>query len=491
MLPVSVDVGPMLLSLLPEIGLVVLAVLVLSLDIGTRRSNSGRSLLGWVTAGGLLLIGVLAVIFARPGDAPQSYWGDMLRLDNAGFLFRMLFLTGAALTVLFAMESDAVRERGEFYILLLVSTLGMCLMASATDLILLYLAIETTSIPLYVLAGFVTADQKSVESGIKYLLFGAMTSAIMLFGFSFLYGFTGTTNIAAIATALNPSSTTIPLVAVVAVLMLVLVGFGFKISAVPFHFWAPDVYEGAPTPVAGFLSTASKAAGFAVLLRVMFVAFPGYSTLWTIMAAVLATASMFVGNLLALAQKNLKRLLAYSSIAQAGYILIGVAAGTSFGASAAVYYLMSYLVTNLAAFGIVTVVGRVVGSDEISAYAGLSRRSPGLALALLVALLSLGGIPPFAGFFGKLLVFGAALQEGLLWLALVGILNSIIGLYYYLTVLKVVYLYRSEDEAKPLPGVPGWKAALILCLVGIITLGVVIAPFYSLATGAATAIMVP
>ena len=487
-MPTSVDIGPMLLALLPEIGLVVLAVLILGLDIATRRQPD-RSLLGWVTAGGLVLIGVLAVIFAKPGATPQSYWGDMLRLDNAGFLFRILFLSGAALTVLFAMESESVRERGEFYILLLISTLGMCLMASATDLILLYLAIETTSIPLYALAGFVTVDQKSVEAGIKYLLFGAMASAVMLFGFSFLYGFTGTTNIAGIAQ--NLSSAGIPIFAVVAVLMLVLVGFGFKISAVPFHFWAPDVYEGSPTPVAGFLSTASKAAGFAVLLRVMFVAFPGYSSIWTILAAVLATASMFVGNLLALAQKNIKRLLAYSSIAQAGYILIGVAAGTPFGASGAVYYLMAYLVTNLAAFGIVTVVGRVVGSDEISAYAGLSRRAPGLALALLVALLSLGGIPPFAGFFGKLLVFGSAIQEGMIWLALVGILNSVIGLYYYLMVLKVVYLYRSEDEAKPLSSVPGWKVALILCLVGVVTLGVVIAPFYNLSTAAATAFMTP
>jgi NADH-quinone oxidoreductase subunit N len=220
---------------------------------------------------------------------------------------------------------------------------------------------------------------------------------------------------------------------------------------------------------------------------VMFVAFPGYSSIWTIIVAIMATASMFVGNLLALTQKNLKRLLAYSSIAQAGYILIGVAADTQFGASGAVYYLMAYLVTNLAAFGIVTVVGRVIGSDEISAYAGLNRRSPGLALALSAALLSLGGIPPFAGFFVKLLVFGAAIQQGMLWLALVGILNSIIALYYYLTVLKVVYTYRSEEEARPMLSVPGWKVALVLCLVGIVTLGVVMAPFYNLSTAAATA----
>ncbi len=193
---------------------------------------------------------------------------------------------------------------------------------------------------------------------------------------------------------------------------------------------------------------------------------------------------MFVGNLLALAQKNIKRLLAYSSIAQAGYILIGVAANTEFGTTASIYYLMSYLVTNLAAFGIVALIGRVTGSDEISSYAGLSRRSPALALALLVALLSLGGIPPFAGFFGKLLVFGSAIQAGQVWLAVVGIINSVIGLYYYLMVLKVVYLYRSEDESKPILAISGWKVAMAVCLVGIIALGVVFGPFYNLSVQA-------
>ncbi len=477
-----------ILGILPEIGLLVLAFVVVVLD-QVRRRRRTRNILGWVTAAGLVVIGVLAAFFSQPGATPVEMWGGMLRLDSAGFLFRMLFLAGAALTVLFAMESEILREKGEFYILLLISTLGMCLMSSATDLIMLYLAIETTSIPLYILAGFVTVDQKSVESGIKYLLFGAMTSAVMLFGFSYLYGFTGTTNIASIAQSISQQISGSPEKPVffVAALMLVLVGFGFKISAVPFHFWAPDVYEGSPTPVAGFLSTASKAAGFAVLLRVLFGAFPNLASIWTILIAILATASMFVGNLLALAQKNIKRLLAYSSIAQAGYILIGVAANSQFGASGAVYYLMAYLVTNLAAFGIVTVVGRVIGSDEISAYAGLSRRSPGLALALLISFLSLGGIPPFAGFFGKLLVFGSAIQQGMLWLALVGIANSVIGLYYYLTVLKVVYLYRSEDEAQPVLSVPGWKVALVLTIVGVITLGVLLSPWYNLSTATATA----
>ncbi len=478
------QIFPMVQAIIPEIGLLVLAVVVLVLDLATR-GKQGRNFLGWVTAGGLVVIAVLAVALSQPAAAPVVIWGGMLSFDHGGFLFRMLFLTGAAMTALFAMESEPVRERGEFYVLVLVSTLGMSLMASATDLIMLYLAIETTSIPLYVLAGFVTVDQKSVESGIKYLLYGAMTSAVMLFGFSFLYGFSGSTNIASIAQALTAGG--VPINAAIAALVMILVGFGFKISAVPFHFWAPDVYEGSPTPVAGFLSTASKAAGFAVLLRVMWVAFPSLASIWSILVAILATASMLVGNLLALAQKNIKRLLAYSSIAQAGYILIGIAADTQYGAAGAVYYLMAYLVTNLAAFGIVTVVGRAVGSDEISAYAGLSRRSPGLALALLAAFLSLGGIPPFAGFFAKFLVFGAAIQQGMLWLAIVGILNAIIGLYYYLTVLKVVYVYRSEDEARPLTSVPGWKVALVVCLVGIVTLGVVIAPFYSLSTAAASA----
>jgi NADH-quinone oxidoreductase subunit N len=368
----------------------------------------------------------------------------------------------------------------------------MDLMASAADLIMLYLAVETTSIPLYVMAGFFTHDPKSVESGLKYILFGAMTSAIMLYGFSLLYGFTGTTQIYQLGNLLLNGK--VPLFAQVMAIMLVLVGFGFKISAVPFHFWAPDVYEGSPTPVAGFLSTTSKAAGFAVLLRVMIAVFPPQavspspSQAFTVIVATLAVVSMFVGNLLALAQRNIKRLLAYSSIAQAGYILVGVAANSALGTSSAVYYLMAYLLTNLAAFGIVTIVGKTVGSDELSAYAGLSRRSPGLALALLVCMLSLGGIPPFAGFFAKVWVFGAAVQSGLVWLALLGFINSMIALYYYLVVLKVVYLYRSDEDSKPVGMPVTWKVALIVCIAGVVVLGTIFSPWYGAASSAAAAL---
>ncbi len=474
----------MILAILPEIGLVILAAILLTLDLLWRDERVQR--LAWFTAAGLALIMAVSVLYSQPGDKPLLIWGGMLRLDMTGFVFRMMFLAAAALTSLFATQYESLSRRGEFYVLLLVSTLGMSLMASSADIIMLYLAIETTSIPLYVLAGFLIGDKRSVEAGIKYLLFGAMSSAVMLYGLSLLFGFTGTTSLYDLAASLVTSQ--VPQLLIYAVIALVLVGFGFKVSAVPFHFWAPDVYEGGPTPVAGFLSTASKAAGFAVLLRVMQVAFPDQTAFWTTVIAVLATLSMLVGNYLALAQKSVKRLLAYSSIAQAGYMLIGVAAGTPFGTTGAIYYLMAYLVTNLAAFAIVTIVEGKVGSDELPAFAGLSRRAPGLALAMLVAMLSLGGIPPLAGFFGKLLVFAAAVEANLIWLVLVGIFNAVVGLYYYLTVLKVIYLNRAEDES-PIRGISvSWRLALIVSIIGIVVLGFWFAPWYQWAQGATGAI---
>jgi NADH-quinone oxidoreductase subunit N len=476
----------MILAILPEIGLLVLVGVVLVVDIFLRKENS--RILGWVTLVGLVVIALMSLLFSTPPAEPQLIWGGMLRADSAGFVFRLIFLSGAALTTLFVLENPEVGQRGEFYILLLVSTLGMNLMAASADLIMLYLAVETTSIPLYVMAGFVTRDQKSVESGMKYLLFGAMTSAVMLYGFSLLYGFTGTTQIYEQAALLRTGE--LPVISVMVAALLVLAGFSFKISAVPFHFWAPDVYEGAPTPVAGFLSTASKAAGFIVLLRVLLGVFPDMLPYWSLTLGIMATASMFVGNFLALAQKNIKRMLAYSSIAQAGYILIGVAAGSQLGSTGATYYLMAYLVTNLAAFGVVAVVGSKLGSDEISAYAGLSRRSPGLALVMLAALLSLGGIPPFAGFIGKLLVLAAAVEVNLIWLALVGVINSIIALYYYLNVLKVIYVGRSEGDEQALSFDRTWTTALLICAVGVVVLGVIIAPWYGWSFGAAQTLII-
>lgn len=474
----------MVLAILPQILLLFLAVIILILDL--ILSERGRYNLGWVTAGGLVLIIGVSLFAARPGPEPRLIWGGMLRQDWMGFFFLIMFLFAAAITALFSVGLPRVGNRGEFYFLMLVSTLGMSLMAASADLIMLYLAIETTSIPLYVLAGFLKQDDKSTESGFKYLIFGAMTSAVMLYGFSLLYGFTGTTNIYTLGQDAQMGELSVWVL--LGTSLLVLVGFGFKISAVPLHFWAPDVYEGAPALVAGFLSTASKAAGFAVLVRVMFAAFPEILPYWGAVIAAISVATMTLGNAIALAQKNIKRLLAYSSIAHAGYALIGIAVISQQGVSSMVFYLFVYIITNLAAFGIVMTFGRIAGSDEISAYAGLSRRSPWLAIAILIAFLSLAGMPPFGGFFAKFVVFAAAVEANLVWLAIIGVINAIIGLYYYLTVLKVVYLYRSEDEDKPLPISRSYSIALILLVIGIILVGTVMAPWFGITSSATAAI---
>jgi NADH-quinone oxidoreductase subunit N len=336
---------------------------------------------------------------------------------------------------------------------------------------------------MYVLAGFLLDDKKSTEAGFKYLLFGAMTSAIFLYGLSLVYGFSGTTQIEGMRSyfgTFNPVS--------LGVLFLVVVGLGFKISLVPFQFWAPDTYEGAPTPISGFLSTASKAAGFAVLIRLFITAFPQIAIDWQMLLAILAVLTMTFGNLVALAQTNIKRLLAYSSIAHAGYALIGLVANNQLGVTGVVYYLLAYILTNLAAFGIIMAFGRVTGSDEIRAYDGMSRRSPYLGLAMLVAFLSLAGMPPFGGFMAKVLVFAGAIQAGWYWLVFIGVLNSIIGLYYYLTVLKYVYLYRmpgETEEAHPIELSRPFVLGIVVLTVGIVLVGSIFAPWFGFASDAA------
>jgi NADH-quinone oxidoreductase subunit N len=471
----------MFLAITPEILVLVLTGLVLVFDL--LWSEDKKRGLGWLTAGGLTLIIVVTLAVARPVAETQILWGGMLRFDWLATAFKLMFLFGAAVTALFGMEVEELGRKGEFYILMLVSTIGMSLMASAADLIMLYLAIETTSIPMYILAGFFKTDDKSTEAGFKYLLFGAMTSAIMLYGFSLLFGFSGTTNLSRLAFFIQSGRMATPVI--FGSLLLILVGFSFKISAVPLHFWAPDVYEGAPTPVAGFLSTASKAAGFAVLVGVLRTAFPVISENWQMLVAILAVATMSLGNFIALAQKNIKRLLAYSSIAHAGYVLVGVATNSVLGTTGVTLYLMVYLLTNLAAFGIVSIFWRKTGSDKIEDYAGLSRRSPYLALAMLIAFLSLAGMPPFGGFVAKVLVFAAAVEADMIWLAFIGVLNSIIGLYYYLVVLKVVYLFRSENDEVPVPITRPTLIALVVLCFGILLLGAFFAPWFNWSTTAA------
>jgi len=473
----------MLLAILPEILLLAAVAVVFVADLLLPEQRRGS--LAWITAAGLAITMLLTVFLAVPGAEAELMWGGMLRHDWLAFIFKLLFLLAALLTTLFTIGWEPVWRKGEFYVLLLTSTIGMTLMAASADLIMLFLAIETTSIPLYVMAGFMTYDDKSTESGFKYLLFGAVTTGVMLYGLSLLYGFAGTTNLYEMAAGLSAAS--IPGPVLVGTLFLILLGFGFKVALVPLHFWAPDVYEGAPTPVTAFLSTASKAAGFAVLVRVLLAAFPGILTDWQAIVAIAAALSMTVGNVVALTQRNIKRLLAYSSISHAGYALLGVAAASQLGVTSVVYYFLAYTVTQMAAFGVVIIAWHKLGSDEIEDYAGLSRRSPMLALAMLLAFLSLAGVPPLGGFIAKILVFAAAVDAGLVWLAFLGVLNAIVGLYYYLIVLKVVYLYPPKDE-QPVPVSRPHAAALLVSILLVLILGTVLAPWYAWAAASAASL---
>ena len=474
-----------ILPIFPEVLLLALGVLILTLDPFLKKDADRRPFLGWFTAISLLVILTVSLLLARPGD-PALVFGGMIRFDWLGFVFKMFFVFAAAVTALFFMDADHLNRRAESYLLLVAATLGMCLMSSAADLIMLYLAIETTSIPLYILAGFLKDDDKSTESGFKYLLFGALTSTVMLYGFSLIFGFTGTTDIYQLAGMLKTG--TLSAIGALGILSLILVGIGFKVSIVPFHFWAPDVYEGAPTPVSGFLSTASKAAGFAVLVRLFFVAFPDLASSWTAILAVISAVTMTVGNLLTLQQTNIKRLLAYSSVAHAGYTMIGAVALSQLGVASVIFYLAAYIATNLLAFGIVMAFSRVTGLEDIKDYSGMSRRSPWLGLMMLAAFLSLAGMPPFGGFVGKVFVFAAGVEAGYTWLVILGIINSIIGVYYYLNVLKFVYLYRmpnQDEENHPVELTRPYTIALTVLTIGVILLGTVFAPWLSWANAAA------
>jgi len=470
-------------SILPEILILAIGLLILVFEPFWKEDQRRNA--GWLTAGGLFLAILISLLFGQPGE-PTAVLGGMIRFDWLGFFFKILFMFAGAVTALLLMDHERAGRRGEAYLLLLASLLGMNLMAVSSDLIMLYLAIETASIPLYVLAGFLLADERSTEAGFKYLLFGTLASTIMLYGFSLIFGFSGTTDLYQIA-ALFTTGSISPLL-VFAVLALVLVGLGFKVAIVPFHFWAPDVYQGSPTPVAGYLSTASKAAGFAVIIRLFFVALPEFSVSWTLILAALSAITMTVGNLLALPQTNIKRLLAYSSIAHAGYAMIGVVAFSQLGAASVVFYLAAYIVTNLLAFGIVMAFSRVTGLEEITDYAGLSRRNPFMALMMLAAFLSLAGMPPFGGFVAKVFVFTAGVQADYTWLVIVGIINSIIGVYYYLNVLKYVYLYRMPNEDEEQHAVPltrPYTIALVALTIAVILVGTVFAPWFSWSSAAA------
>jgi proton-translocating NADH-quinone oxidoreductase chain N len=485
------NLGETLQMLSPELILLVTGLIVLILDLIWR--DDGRKL-SWLQALALAgLLGALTATFLL-WNTPETDVLATLALDPFALFFKVIVLGTVGLVVLASGQflKERTPYRGEFIALLVFAGLAASLAAASINLIMVYLSMEFLSITSYVLAGWLRDDRRSPEAGLKYFLYGAIASAAMLYGMSLLFGATGTTDMASIAQALLAGDSSQSWLAVPAIILL-LTGFSFKIVLAPFHQWAPDTYEGAPTPITAFLSVGSKAAGLAILIRVFLTALPQFRPLvgapgaptlgWVNFLTALSIISMTLGNLIALRQTDIKRMLAYSSIAQAGYIIIGVICLTSStdtvfnGLNGALLYLLAYLFTNIGAFVAVLAVENATGSTEIEEYAGLVRRAPGLALVLLICLLSLVGIPGTGGFLGKFLVFGAAIKISFYLIAVVGIVNSVIAAFYYMNVVRQVF-FAPGDEAAPVIAVPAnIKTALAIAAGMTILVGVYPQPF--------------
>jgi NADH-quinone oxidoreductase subunit N len=451
--------------ILPEIVLSLFGMAIMLIDPLVDERTSQR-LLGYIALAGSIAA-IVATLFQSqyPG---VGFWG-MIQVDSFSIFFHFLVVTITAIVILTSYEYMAVQQirAGEYYGLILLGAVGMCLMSSAVELVLIFIALEISSISTYVLAGFRRRAAISSEASLKYFLLGSFATAFFLYGVAMMFGSTGSTSIIIIGQVLR--SEQIPVLAYVGI-ALMFVGLGFKVAAAPFHVWTPDVYEGAPAPVVGFMSTAPKAAAFAVLLRVMFEASaPG--RVWLIWVA--AALSMTLGNVGALVQSNVKRLLAYSSIAHAGYALVAFATLPNNGIPAAMFYTASYAAMNVGAFA---VVSHFAGAGEryvtLDDYAGLGRRSPLLAATLTIFLLSLIGIPMTSGFFAKFYVFSAALQANLVGLTIIGVLNSAVGAYYYLRIIVMMYMREARDETPAVPIPISLGAALAISVAATLYLGI-------------------
>lgn len=463
----------------PELALLLAALLILGLDALYPHQEEKHRLPYIALAG---LGGALV--------ATISLWGCHVRVlyvlscDSFALVIKMFALVAVGLIVLLSETHVRAhsRHQGRFYALLLFSTLAICLLGAAVNLVAIFLAFDLLSITSYILTGHLRDDRRSTEAAVKYFIYGAALSATMLYGMSWLYGATGSTDLSTIAVALGEAERALRPV-VLPALILMMAGFACKMAVVPFHQWAPDAYEGAPLPVAAFLSVGPTLAGFALLVRVSLTALPaGLENLavdWRVLLMAMAVLTMTAGNLVALWQTNVKRLLAYSSIAQAGYGLIGVVAASEAGVTAALLHLAAYALANIGAFAVVIAVSEQGGSDDVEEYAGLSRRAPLLALALLLCLLSLGGIPPLTGFTGKLYLSYAAIGEGLPGLAVVGLINSVISLACYWKVIRAMYI-TPPRETSMFPVTGELAVVLGLAIIGVLTLGLCPAPLLGL-----------
>jgi len=466
-------------SIGPWLTLTIAAIVILLVDAFSPKGRKGifpilallaLAVAAWQT---YCLWGKLGVDFSR-----------MVYLDNFAFYFYLIIILGTALTILLSPNylEEFGKNLGEYYALVLFAAVGMLLMAASAHFIMIFLGLEIMSISVYVLAGLFREDPRSNEAALKYLVLGAFASGFLLFGMAMLYGAAGgTLYLSELASKLSSyAALTKPLTLLG--LALIIVGFGFKVASVPFHMWTPDVYEGAPTNVTAFMAVGVKAAAFAAFARVMFMVFPDFTVQWNMVLWVLAVATMTLGNVVAIAQTNIKRMLAYSSIAHAGYLMVALVAHNQLGAVSLLYYLLAYTIMNIGAFGVVILVGRKKDSYlNIYDYSGLGFQHPALAATMAIFMFALAGIPPTAGFVGKFYIFSAAVQAGYIWLAIIGVMNSLVSVYYYLRITVLMYMRPAEAELGPIPFTYGLTFAVVLTAVATLAIGIFPGFFYDMA----------
>lgn len=460
-------------TILPQIALTIAALVVLLADVWVKK----KEILGYLTLLGL----VATLIVALQPMAGNAYsFSEMIVNDGFGNFFQLLFLAAALITVFMSMHyfRDNTQLLGEYYALILFSVLGMMFMVKASDLVMVFIGIETLSLSVYVLSGCLRGDRRSGEAALKYILLGAFATAFLLYGIALIFGVTGSTNLNAVAAAIAAKGILGDPLLLLG-MGFILIGFAFKVSLVPFHMWTPDVYEGAPVPVTAFMAVGVKAAALAVFLRVFLQALPDLNTTWRPILLVLSVLTMTVGNLVAISQNNIKRMLAYSSIAHAGYLLVGMVAGGDSGVPAMLYYLVVYTFMNLGAFAVVmALASKGEDNQDINDYSGLGTRYPVLSFAMTVFMLSLAGIPPLSGFMGKFYIFSAAVKEGYVGLAVIGVINSLISVFYYLRVTVMMYMRKPEKEIPVAP--VRWSLVLALAITTLLTLQIGLFPSFYL-----------
>jgi len=458
-----------LISLETLIGITLVSLVVIDIVL---PKNTDRDWIG--TFSFIALFGIILFWLTQAHLSGTTFSG-MFVMDSLAWFFKGLFLI--AMVFILAMTQEFFKSlgerRNEFYFLLWLALIGMCLVASSADFLLMFISIEILTISLYVMTAYLKSDKLSIEAGMKYLILGALSSGFFLYGISFLYGTTHSTHFAAIQSYCQTHDMT-PMT--LFAMVLIFAAVGFKVAAVPFHMWVADVYQGAPTPVTALLSVGSKAAGFIFLMRLFFGVFGAWHVEWSLVLAVLSAITMTYGNLVAMFQTNIKRLLGYSSISHAGYLLMGAAAGSALGAAGMNFYLLGYLFTNLAAFLVIVVFSTATHSDEIKDYAGLSKRSGLLAFTMLIALVSLAGMPPLAGFFGKFTLLMAVIKSGYVWLALIAGANIVISLYYYMMVAKRIYVDAPHSTSPILVSTP-MKLLMAVSIMAVILIGIFQGPF--------------